>query len=342
MTTGSRVSAALPPDARARVVPDLPYRAWHAGESRGIGRQMLTNKSRKGQTGDNWNRGPSGRLQGIPRLFEGEKYVDPHAQENKWKLEESKRNMTTNGFRYSSNNKKSSGLGNYYGCIGPKFEHQQDFEVLQKEQKPVDVQHERRQFQTSPAKKGYGYSTPGIIFGPAPRAGEEIRLGKPNEYKHFKDEYSRPRDFEATERKMQMEMIASRPPFKSVSHSLDFFDQRKNVVSTSSIFTEEPRMPERAASDEEKKVYAPFYPAKAPRSGKLGTFTKFPEYTEEPPESAENRKARAARPTLRRRLHAKGGCTPRRRRPAPPPPPPPQNQTTTTCTRPAQRCPSYR
>ena len=115
-----------------------------AGDSRTKGRQFSTNKQRKGQTGDNWNRGP-GRRQLFQVLFEGEKYLDPHTFERKWQLEESKRNLTSDGFRFSRPNQKSAGLGNYWGCIGPKFKHMQDFEVLGKEDKPVEVKHELRQ-----------------------------------------------------------------------------------------------------------------------------------------------------------------------------------------------------
>ena len=38
----------------------------------------MTNKQRGGQTGDNWNRGAMGKRVGVERLYEGEKYIDPH------------------------------------------------------------------------------------------------------------------------------------------------------------------------------------------------------------------------------------------------------------------------
>ena len=48
------------------------------GDDRTQGKQFVTNKQRGGQTGDNWNRGAMGKRVGVERLYEGEKYIDPH------------------------------------------------------------------------------------------------------------------------------------------------------------------------------------------------------------------------------------------------------------------------
>jgi len=259
-----------------------PYIDTQQGDTRAKGRQFQTNRPRKGQTGDNWNR-THGRRQEIKVLFEGEKYVDPHTHERKWRLAESKRNLTTNGFCYSNPNKKSSGLGGYWGCIGKKFEHMKDYEVLMKQEKPVEVQHELRQVLTNPPKRGYGYSTPGICFGPGPRPGEDPTAKKSKEYEHSIDPYDMARQYENAERKFNQEAVAGRPPFRTVSHSLDFFDAKKGVAS-SQIFTEEPRMPDKPKKEDDGKPVsgAPFYPSRAPKSGHVGTFNKFPLYMEDP------------------------------------------------------------
>uniref|UniRef100_A0A7S3BTE4 Cilia-and flagella-associated protein 96 n=1 Tax=Haptolina ericina TaxID=156174 RepID=A0A7S3BTE4_9EUKA len=281
-----------------------PFIDTLSGDSRTKGRQFSTNKQRKGQTGDNWNRGP-GRRQLFQVLFEGEKYLDPHTFERKWQLEESKRNLTSDGFRFSRPNQKSAGLGNYWGCIGPKFKHMQDFEVLGKEDKPVEVKHELRQVITNPPKKGYGASTPGVIFGPGARMGEapkQARWGGP-EYEHSTDPYDAARQYEKRERMLNEEASLGRPPFRTVSHAVDFFDAKKGVAS-SAVFTEEPRVPDRDPKDsgsEFKPVGGPFYPSKAPRSGKQGTFTKFPEYLPDPLEEklkAAKEAAQAARASI--------------------------------------------
>lgn len=159
--------------------------------------------------------------------------MDPHTYERKWMKEQAKKNLTTNGFQYSNPNKKSSGLGGYWGCIGRKFEHMYDYDVLAKREKPEEVQHENRQVITNPPKRGYGYATPGIAFGPPTRHDEPPRTGRWGgvEYEHSVDPYDMARQFEKNERLQNDEQIAGRPPFRTVSHSLDFFDHKKGATS---------------------------------------------------------------------------------------------------------------
>jgi len=266
-----------------------PFNDGRQKEDRMTGAQFVTNKQRKGQTGDNWNRGRYGRRVPIERLYEGEKYVDPHKGQGAFEMEERKKNLTTNGFRYSSPNKFSSGLGAYWGCIGPKFPHQPDYNVLTKTDMPGDVKHELRQVLTNPPKRGYGSTTPGCIFGPGPLAGESPmgRYGG-REFPHAVDPYDLARQKESAERKANADALMGRPPFKTMSHALDFFDQPgangHARVSSSKMFTEDPRVPERKpeAKTESAVSERAFYPSRAPRSGPQGTFSKFPEYKEDP------------------------------------------------------------
>jgi len=254
-----------------------PYSDKHKADSRCQGRQFTTNKPRRGQTGDNWNKA-TGRKVDWDRLFEGEVYSDPHTAERKWKNEEKAKNLTSEGFKYSSPNAKNSGLGAYYGCIGAKFKHEAEFEVLTKEQKPTEVQHELRQVITNPPKKG-NHLTPGVIFGPPPKDG-----GRRKEYEHMDDPYSRAHDLEIAELKHHEEMRNNRPPFRTMSRSVDFFDSHQRVAA-SKVYTEDPIMPaheEKPSSAGANVSSAPFYPARAPRSGPQGTFQKFPEYREDP------------------------------------------------------------
>ena len=192
-----------------------PYDDKSKLDGRAKGMTFVTNNQRRGQTGDNWNRGRYGRRTDFQRLFEKDLYVDPNTHARKARLKEKEKNLTSNGFKYSSPNAHSSGLGGYWGCIGPKYKHQADFDVLKKEDKPPEVTHELRQVLTNPAKKGYGHSNPGIIFGPAAAKGEEPRKGK--EYVHSVDPYDLARQFEQAERKYNMEKLQSRPAFKTVS-----------------------------------------------------------------------------------------------------------------------------
>jgi len=252
-----------------------PYVDKFSADSRTRGRQFTTNKPRFGQTGDNWNR-EHGRMTDYKRLYDGEKYEDPHTGEKKWKMDQKTKNLTPDGFRYSNPNSKSSGLGGYYGCIGPKHQHEADYAVLTKEMKPTEVTHENRQVLTAPMRKGYNL-TPGIIFGPPPKDGARAK-----EYPHMNDPYDLAHDAEKAEQKHHEAMRSGRPPFRTMSRSLDFFDSHPKVAA-SKVYTEDPPVPAKPeAAKEEAKPMAPFYPSKAPKSGPQGTFEKFPEYHPDP------------------------------------------------------------
>ena len=59
--------------------------------------------------------------------------------------------MTPNPWKPSSPQKKSSGQGNYFGCIGKVFSHNAEIKHLVK--KKGDVTHEPRNITTNPSKK---------------------------------------------------------------------------------------------------------------------------------------------------------------------------------------------
>jgi len=265
-----------------------PFKDGRQPDERNKGAQFVTNKQRMGQSGDNWNSGRYGRRVPVQRLYEGEKYVDPHKHQTSFEMRERKLNLTENGFKYSSPNKHSSGLGGYWGCIGPKFGHEPDFVVLKKEDKPGVMVHELRQVITNPPRKGYGTATPGNTFGAGPLKGDTSSTGRygGKEYGHAPDPYDLPRQREIAERKANSEALQGRPAFKQMSHSLDFFDTHKEHarVATSKIFTEDPIIPKREAkvSTFANVSDKAFYPSRAPRSGPLGTFEKFPVYKEDP------------------------------------------------------------
>ena len=156
-----------------------------------------------------------------PRCAQGEAYADPHTAERKWKLEQRKKNLTNDGFRYSNPNAKSSGLGGYWGCMEPsgssRRQHQAEFNVLTKDMKPAPVAHEKAQVLTNPPKEGH-HLTPGITFG-APGGHK-----KGSEFEHLADPISAQREAETAERKHHEKMRGGRAPFRSMSRSVDFFD----------------------------------------------------------------------------------------------------------------------
>ena len=262
-----------------------PFKDGRELDARTQGSQFITNKQRMGQTGDNWNSGKLGKREPVKRLYEGEKYVDPHKNQQAHDSKARALNLTTNGFRYSSPNKMSSGLGNYWGCIGPKFAHEPDFHVLKHGDKPGPVVHESRQVLTQPPRKGYGSTTPGCIFGPGPAKGEASSMGRygGKEYVHSVDPYDLARQKEKADRQKDQEALQGRAPFKTMSHALDFFDAHGKVAS-SKVYTEDPIIPKKPDPPPEAPPVSEraFYPSRAPRSGPLGTFNKFPEYKEDP------------------------------------------------------------
>ena len=78
-------------------------------DSRAKGHQFTTNKQRRGQTGDNWNKNQTGgRRTDHKILYEGEPYVEAHTHERKWKLEQNKKNLTPEGFKSSSPNRRAA------------------------------------------------------------------------------------------------------------------------------------------------------------------------------------------------------------------------------------------
>lgn len=91
------------------------------------GLQMVTNKQRTGITGDNWNRN-NGRRKDFIRLYEGEVQVDPGTYDRRWKMEQKKKNLTPDGFRYARAPQQSSGLGGNWGRIGPRLEYMPETE----------------------------------------------------------------------------------------------------------------------------------------------------------------------------------------------------------------------
>jgi hypothetical protein len=68
------------------------------------------------------------------RSWQGEPYQDPQYYERKAKMEAKKKNLTPEGFRFSSGTKKNSGSGpaGQYGAIGPRLLHEPHFEVHKK------------------------------------------------------------------------------------------------------------------------------------------------------------------------------------------------------------------
>ena len=274
--------------------PIPPTPACAGARPGATGLQMVTNKQRSGITGDNWNRN-NGRRKDFIRLFEGEEQVDPGTYERRWKVEQAKKNLTPDGFRYARAPQQSSGLGGNWGRIGPRLEYMPETEGKRDGAAIRAAAAEKmaqRQMVCNPPKKGYGSSTPGLLFGPGPRKGEMAKIGK--EFEHSADPFDGPRDAVKAERQHQMQMLEGRAPYRTMGAALDFFDAHKHTAAPKGL-TEDPFIPPRPDPPKPEPIsHVPFYPAKAPRTGGPNRggycFNKMPEYMEDPDD--ERMKAR--------------------------------------------------
>lgn len=210
---------------------------------------MLTSPPKKGQVGDGVT------FDKFKPLFEGDPYVDPFTYDRK-KQREQKAKIRAGPFRPSSPPKKSSGLGNTYGCIGKPFEYmtEQSGKAREQERKP-----EPKNIMTNPPKKG-NFGTPGIYFSDLPTSVggsvEESKSGKRSKKPVGK-------------------------PFLSTTKPLDFFDSMPNVAARKIYSYDGPLPPEKpnpskSRDGEQKKV--PFRPSSPPKQGFNSTINKFPEY----------------------------------------------------------------
>lgn len=88
-------------------------------------------------------------------IHEGDTYVEPGVADRRYKNEKLKKNLTTNGFRYSNPSPKAVGLGSYFGTIQKEaFRHETDFVVPRKGEAPPKPVPKPRQIYTKPATRG--------------------------------------------------------------------------------------------------------------------------------------------------------------------------------------------
>ncbi|CBZ28556.1 conserved hypothetical protein [Leishmania mexicana MHOM/GT/2001/U1103] len=94
----------------------------------------------------------------LHHFWNGERGGDPEAVRRRQQLESAKKNLTPNGFAYSSPTPEPAGLGSYFGCFQstpyahiPECPKKHDQAIAKRELPPRGVY-------TSPAQKGSGYS----------------------------------------------------------------------------------------------------------------------------------------------------------------------------------------
>jgi|UniRef100_A0A7S4CZ55 hypothetical protein len=234
------------------------------------GKQMVTNPPKKGATPDVCFE------KKFASLSLGDKYIDPGTLEKQDRLQQSKKKLTQEGFRYTSPSKRSSGLGNYYGCFMEKapYKHETEYVVLKKGELPEKVAAQPRNIMTGPAKKGtYGFSG--------------TTLGKGDEYQYISDPYDAGKKKEAAEAKEGGKKLIG-PAFKASCKRVEYFDSQPNVAA-SRIYSLDKPLPARKPDAPKKDVAitVPFKPSSPSRRGVAGTLTKYPEYKEDPYEAKE-------------------------------------------------------
>ena len=107
---------------------------------------------------------------GIPgtfnRLYEGEKFVDTAKILSQQRLKGRQEFLTPNGFRHTSNPKKSSSQGDYCGTFSRPFPHLSDGTALPRGTREAIKEIGPRNIVTQPPKKAVGSqgATPNILF----------------------------------------------------------------------------------------------------------------------------------------------------------------------------------
>eukprot|EP01063_Lacrimia_lanifica_P032788 TRINITY_DN5663_c0_g3_i1.p2 TRINITY_DN5663_c0_g3~~TRINITY_DN5663_c0_g3_i1.p2 ORF type:complete len:301 (+),score=148.40 TRINITY_DN5663_c0_g3_i1:64-966(+) len=243
--------------------------------------------------GKGFSTGPGKRGQGPDVTFskfrsinEGDKYVDPGTHEKKYRMEQEKKKITPNGFKYTSPGKKSCGSGNYYGTFtgGDKRpKHETEYDVVRRGELPDKVKPTPKNIVTGSSKKG--------TFGIA-----DTCIGEP--YKYQSDPYDAQHRRDIDEQRSALNKQIG-GPFKASSKGGGTFD--KTEQGSSRIYSLDRPLPPKKETDTKKNraILVAFKPSSPGKRGYNCTIGGFPEYKEDPLELQERRKreeAKAAKP----------------------------------------------
>lgn len=242
--------------------------------SRYKGLNMKAARNKTGKTND-------GCFDKFKPLYEKEKYQmsnEEKAEARQAKLEAA---STDKPFKPPSQSKASSGLGGYYGTIGPKYKNmgQGDHEKLKKGDPKLESK--PRNIVTNPSKKG-SYGTRGTTLGERIGAG-----GAVGEYSYKSDDYEAARKAENAANKAGREKMQAQP-FKPPNPSKKGGagvpgrtlggPKGQGVVGEYS-YKELGPVPLQKSDEAIEKPFRPSHPMK---KGYNGTLDKFPKYMEDP------------------------------------------------------------
>jgi len=262
-----------------RVAPDSRYRA----------KQFTTSPPKRGKTNDV-------TFQPFSPLMVGEKYVNANAEERKYRAKQKEMNIVPAPFKPSSPPKRSTGLGTYFGTIGPKWQHECDHDTDKSPRSKFSGRTEGRNITTSQPKKGT-YGVPGTNIGVY--GGKAGNKGVVGEYEYKGEPYDLARQAEqAAKKRMDAAKIdnkafkPSSPPKKGTygvpgttifAHKYNTIGGNQGVCGEYTYWSEGKgdKGPIVRPKTEESGL-KPFRPSHPPRAGYNCTISPFPEYKGDP------------------------------------------------------------
>ena len=211
-------------------------------------------------------------------LYEGEKYDGNFEEKRKIREAKAKKLITSDPWKPSQPMKQSSGLGDYYGCVGEKNKHIGGGAEANRLKKG-DVTFGQPNITTNPSKKGT-YGTKGTTLGERLGAG-----GAVGEYSYVTEPYDQARKSAMGSAKAAREMMKG-DPWKPASPA----KRGKAGVPGTTLGGKgggvcgEYIYKEVKAFDREQSTKFPvaFVPSHPARSGLYSTINKFPVHIADP------------------------------------------------------------
>jgi len=235
------------------------------------GKGFSTGKGRAGQ-------GPDVTFSKFKSINEGDKYVDPGTHEKKYRIEQEKKKITPNGFKYTSPGKRSCGAGGHTGTFDQgdrRPKHETEYDVVRRGELPDKVKVTPKNIMTGVCKKG----TYGIT---------DTCIGEPYRYQSDPYDAQHRRNIEEQRGALNKQIGGA---FKSSSKGGGTFD--KTEQGSSKIYSlDRPLPPKKDDSDKKagRTIPLAFKPSSPGKRGHNCTIAPFPEYKEDPLELQERRR----------------------------------------------------
>lgn len=212
-------------------------------------------------------------------LYESEKYQKDYKAKLEALEAEKKKRISDNPFKPSHPMKESSGLGNYFGCIGPKVLNMKAFN---------DVKHKKGDFECGPANVKTNPSKKGTYGFRATTLGEKATPGGAiGEYSYMAgDKYDAARRKEVEDAKASIAKRVADLPFKPANPGKVggpgepglTINGKGPGVCGEYVYKELGPTPKILGDEFEK----PFIPSNPPKLGYNCTVNRFPKYLEDP------------------------------------------------------------